>query len=189
MVTSVAAQQPLTVTAVMGAQTGPKIQVKVLHRRVLRVPNSTYLYNWMRQAGGVQGSRGAFSVNLACQEGALFPVGGKHLSLDLSRAGSRGVAPCPQGTSCESLQVGRSWRLLRVYSSSSSRSYRQGEPFIGRKAEDFPLTVAGRPARLSEFRGKVVVLNFWHLGVVPAWKRCQTWTVFRRGSARVVVLS
>jgi thiol-disulfide isomerase/thioredoxin len=41
-------------------------------------------------------------------------------------------------------------------------SYRQGEPSIaGKKAEDFPLTVAGRQARLSEFRGKVVVLNFW----------------------------
>jgi cytochrome c biogenesis protein CcmG/thiol:disulfide interchange protein DsbE len=41
-------------------------------------------------------------------------------------------------------------------------SYRQGEPaIVGKKAEDFPLTVAGRQARLSEFRGKVVVLNFW----------------------------
>ena len=41
-------------------------------------------------------------------------------------------------------------------------SYRQGETSIaGKKAEDFPLTVAGRRTRLSEFRGKVVVLNFW----------------------------
>jgi len=41
-------------------------------------------------------------------------------------------------------------------------SYRQGEPSIaGKKAEDFPLTIEGRQARLSEFRGKVVVLNFW----------------------------
>jgi cytochrome c biogenesis protein CcmG/thiol:disulfide interchange protein DsbE len=41
-------------------------------------------------------------------------------------------------------------------------SYRQGEPSIaGKKAEDFPLTVAGKRTRLSEFRGKVVVLNFW----------------------------
>jgi cytochrome c biogenesis protein CcmG, thiol:disulfide interchange protein DsbE len=40
--------------------------------------------------------------------------------------------------------------------------YRQGEPYIvGKKAEDFPLTVAGKQTRLSEFRGKVVVLNFW----------------------------
>jgi cytochrome c biogenesis protein CcmG, thiol:disulfide interchange protein DsbE len=41
-------------------------------------------------------------------------------------------------------------------------SYRQAEPSIaGKKAEDFPLTVAGRQTRLSELRGKVVVLNFW----------------------------
>src|SRR5438270_13468931 len=40
--------------------------------------------------------------------------------------------------------------------------YRQGEPSIaGKKAEDFPLTVAGKQTRLSAFRGKVVVLNFW----------------------------
>jgi len=65
-------------------------------------------------------------------------------------------------------------------------SYRQGEPSIaGKKAEDFPLTVAGRQARLSEFRGKVV----GHLGALPAWKSCQTWRVFKRGSAHVVVLS
>lgn len=41
-------------------------------------------------------------------------------------------------------------------------SYRQGEPSIaGRQAEDFSVMVGGRPARLSDFRGKVVVLNFW----------------------------
>lgn len=41
-------------------------------------------------------------------------------------------------------------------------SYRQGEPSIaGSKAKDFPLTFKGRQARLSDFRGKVVVLNFW----------------------------
>ena len=40
--------------------------------------------------------------------------------------------------------------------------YRQGEPSAaGKKAEDFPLTFEGRQARLSDFRGKVVVLNFW----------------------------
>lgn len=40
--------------------------------------------------------------------------------------------------------------------------YRQGEPSIaGKKAEDFPLTFEGRQARLSDFRGRVVVLNFW----------------------------
>ena len=41
-------------------------------------------------------------------------------------------------------------------------SFRQGEPSVaGRKAEDFSVMVNGRQARLSDFRGKVVVLNFW----------------------------
>lgn len=41
-------------------------------------------------------------------------------------------------------------------------SYRQGEASIaGKTAEDFPIELAGRPARLSDLRGKVVVLNFW----------------------------
>jgi len=41
-------------------------------------------------------------------------------------------------------------------------SFRQGEPCIaGAKAEDFAVPVAGKPARLSDFRGKLVVLNFW----------------------------
>ena len=41
-------------------------------------------------------------------------------------------------------------------------SYRQGEASVaGKTAIDFPLEVAGKPAHLSDFRGKVVVLNFW----------------------------
>jgi cytochrome c biogenesis protein CcmG/thiol:disulfide interchange protein DsbE len=40
--------------------------------------------------------------------------------------------------------------------------YRQGEPSLrGRPAKDFPLTLNGNPAHLSDLRGKVVVLNFW----------------------------
>jgi cytochrome c biogenesis protein CcmG, thiol:disulfide interchange protein DsbE len=40
--------------------------------------------------------------------------------------------------------------------------YRQGEPSMhGQKEIDFPLTIDGKPARLSDFRGKVVLLNFW----------------------------
>jgi len=40
--------------------------------------------------------------------------------------------------------------------------YRQGESSVaGTKAEDFPLELNGKPAHLSDLRGKVVVLNFW----------------------------
>ncbi|PYU04481.1 MAG: hypothetical protein DMG34_10285 [Acidobacteria bacterium] len=41
-------------------------------------------------------------------------------------------------------------------------SYRQGEASIaGKTADDFALTIDGKPQRLSDYRGKVVVLNFW----------------------------
>jgi len=41
-------------------------------------------------------------------------------------------------------------------------SYRQGEPSVaGKQAQDFQVRVEGREARLSDLRGKVVVLNFW----------------------------
>src|ERR1700716_470038 len=41
-------------------------------------------------------------------------------------------------------------------------SYRQGEASIaGKSAQDFPLTLAGKSERLSDLKGKVVVLNFW----------------------------
>jgi peroxiredoxin len=41
-------------------------------------------------------------------------------------------------------------------------SYRQGEASLaGKTAENFPLTLEGKPAHLSDLRGKVVVLNFW----------------------------
>ena len=40
--------------------------------------------------------------------------------------------------------------------------YRQGEPSLtGKTAPDFALTLDGKPAHLSDFRGKVVFLNFW----------------------------
>jgi len=40
--------------------------------------------------------------------------------------------------------------------------YRLGESSIaGKTAEDFPITIDGKPARLSNLHGKVVVLNFW----------------------------
>jgi cytochrome c biogenesis protein CcmG/thiol:disulfide interchange protein DsbE len=41
-------------------------------------------------------------------------------------------------------------------------SYRQGEGSIaGRTAQDFAMELNGRPAHLSDLRGKVVVLVFW----------------------------
>lgn len=41
-------------------------------------------------------------------------------------------------------------------------SYRQGEASIaGKTADDFALTIDGKARRLSEYRGQVVVLNFW----------------------------
>src|ERR1700689_3501526 len=41
-------------------------------------------------------------------------------------------------------------------------SYRQGEASVaGKTAEDFALNLSGKPAHLSDLRGKVVVLNFW----------------------------
>jgi cytochrome c biogenesis protein CcmG/thiol:disulfide interchange protein DsbE len=41
-------------------------------------------------------------------------------------------------------------------------SYRQGEASIaGKTAEDFAFELGGKPSRLSDLKGKVVVLNFW----------------------------
>lgn len=40
--------------------------------------------------------------------------------------------------------------------------YRQGEPSLrGREAKDFQFALDGKPERLSDLRGQVVVLNFW----------------------------
>jgi cytochrome c biogenesis protein CcmG, thiol:disulfide interchange protein DsbE len=40
--------------------------------------------------------------------------------------------------------------------------YRQGEPSLrGRPEKDFPFTLEGKTTRLSDLRGKVVLLNFW----------------------------
>ncbi len=41
-------------------------------------------------------------------------------------------------------------------------AYRQGEASLrGRAAQDFPLTLDGKAAHLSDLRGTVVLLNFW----------------------------
>src|ERR1700678_300087 len=40
--------------------------------------------------------------------------------------------------------------------------YRQGEPSLrGRPEKDFSLVLNGKPSRLSDLKGKVVLLNFW----------------------------
>ena len=46
--------------------------------------------------------------------------------------------------------------------------YRQGEPSLrGSSAKDFAFTLDGKPAHLSDFRGKVVLLNFWFASCPP----------------------
>jgi cytochrome c biogenesis protein CcmG, thiol:disulfide interchange protein DsbE len=46
--------------------------------------------------------------------------------------------------------------------------YRQGEASLrGHAAKDFALTLDGKPAHLSDLRGKVVLLNFWASYCVP----------------------
>jgi peroxiredoxin len=40
--------------------------------------------------------------------------------------------------------------------------YRQGEPSLrGQPEKDFALTLDGKPARLSDLPGQVVLINFW----------------------------
>jgi peroxiredoxin len=44
----------------------------------------------------------------------------------------------------------------------SMPSYRQGEPSVaGRRAPEFTVEANGRQVHLADFRGKVVVLDFW----------------------------
>src|SRR6266567_6386120 len=41
-------------------------------------------------------------------------------------------------------------------------TYRQGEASVaGKTPQNFPFEIAGKPAHLTDLRGKVVVLNFW----------------------------
>jgi cytochrome c biogenesis protein CcmG/thiol:disulfide interchange protein DsbE len=50
----------------------------------------------------------------------------------------------------------------------ASPSYRQGEPSIaGRRAKDIAFQYEGHASHLTDFQGKVVVLNFWASWCVP----------------------
>jgi cytochrome c biogenesis protein CcmG/thiol:disulfide interchange protein DsbE len=67
-------------------------------------------------------------------------------------------------------------------------SYRQGETSIaGKTAEDFPLDLAGKAGHLSDFKGKVVVLNFWAtwcppcVEETPGLNRLQKYIEARKG--------
>jgi len=54
------------------------------------------------------------------------------------------------------------WLGVLVLVAFAMPHYRQGEASIaGRTAEDFSMQMNGKPTKLSDYRGKVVVLNFW----------------------------
>jgi cytochrome c biogenesis protein CcmG, thiol:disulfide interchange protein DsbE len=66
--------------------------------------------------------------------------------------------------------------------------YRQGEASIaGKTAEDFSLEISGKPGRLADLKGKVVVLNFWAtwcppcVEETPALNRLQNYIASRGG--------
>ena len=66
-------------------------------------------------------------------------------------------------------------------------SYRQGEASIaGKPAVDFPLTLAGKSERLSDLKGKVVVLNFWATWCPPCVEETPRSTGWKNTSIRAV---
>ena len=67
-------------------------------------------------------------------------------------------------------------------------SYRHGEASVaGKQAQDFTMQLSGKSAHLSDFRGKVVVLNFWGtwcppcVEETPALNRLQKYIASRNG--------
>jgi cytochrome c biogenesis protein CcmG/thiol:disulfide interchange protein DsbE len=67
-------------------------------------------------------------------------------------------------------------------------SYRQGEASIaGKSANNFSADIAGKSEKLSDFKGKVVVLNFWAswcppcVNETPSMLRLQQYIASRNG--------
>jgi cytochrome c biogenesis protein CcmG, thiol:disulfide interchange protein DsbE len=67
-------------------------------------------------------------------------------------------------------------------------SYRQGEASLaGKQAENFTADIAGKSEQLSDFKGKVVVLNFWAtwcppcVNEAPSMVRLQQYIASRNG--------
>ena len=59
--------------------------------------------------------------------------------------------------------------------------YRQGEPSLRGTAEkDFPLVLNGKPARLSDLKGKVVLLNFWATWCPPCVEEAPSLNALQR---------
>jgi cytochrome c biogenesis protein CcmG, thiol:disulfide interchange protein DsbE len=67
-------------------------------------------------------------------------------------------------------------------------SYRQGEPALtGKTAENFSLTLSGKPTHLTDLKGKLVVLNFFGswcqpcIDETPGLNRLQKYIASRNG--------
>ncbi len=67
-------------------------------------------------------------------------------------------------------------------------SYRQGEASMaGQTADNFSADIAGKTEQLSDFKGKVVVLNFWAswcppcVNEAPSMVRLQQYIAARKG--------
>ena len=78
--------------------------------------------------------------------------------------------------------------FLGIFMVFALPSYRHGEASVaGTQAENFALELGGKPAHLSDLRGKVVVLNFWAtwcppcIEETPELNRLQQYIASRNG--------